>query len=237
MTRLAAARDAYRDAERAITGTTAALGRRPAVADVPEAGLLRYIAEGDAIRDNREEQREKRRSAELAAAAAEHTIADAKRQLELVEARGRTRLIDDLTPLNDRADEVESFNDALTRVRETIASVDLDRMLGQDPDSETSLRARQVMNVSELAGIYGVRPRTVERWISGARKSPIVRLDDAIVRLNQRATLIDLSALEDSWWAGLTVCQREQVEQLLRIPIGATRYGGTRSTDAAPPGT
>ena len=228
-TELASARRDYGEAERSITRATAELRRRPSVDDVADRRIPRYIAEGDAIRDVREEQRENRRRAELAAASAEHTISDAKRELELIEARGKTRLVPDSTPLDQRADECETFHDALTRVRETIASVDVDRLLGQHPDGETALRLRDVMNLSEFAALYGVRARTVERWVSGQRRAP-VRLDEAIVRVNARTTLIDLHVLPESWWTTLTICQREQVEQLLRIPLGDTRYGGAGSS-------
>ena len=232
-TALAGAHVELEAAEREVAAMTRVLERRPPPQEVQEHELLRWIAENAAINNKRESWRERRRAAEIDRAEANFTIEIAKRDLELIEARGRTLIIPDDRPLDDRADEIEGFAEAVTRVRETIASVDVDRALGDNADEETRLRVRvpAIVNPPEFAGLYGVGQRAVERWISGARSGP-VRLDDAVIQLGQRLTFINLDRLGDDWWNTLTVSQREQVEQILRIPLGHTRHGG-RSVDLA----
>jgi DNA-binding transcriptional regulator YiaG len=128
--------------------------------------------------------------------------------------------------------ETETFEEAKRRVLESIGGAELDRHR-QDghvrSDAILRVRTPAIVNPSEFAAIYGMGRRAAERWISGERRPPFP-LVGAVVRLGERLTFLNLDALGGAWWESLSPSQREQVEQILRIPLGETRHGG-RSAD------
>lgn len=192
----------------------------------------------DELRDVREAARERRREAERQMSAAEKLIAGAQADLVLIKTRGRTKLIDDLAPLPGEVpaselQEVESFEEATERVQATITAVSVGLGLPDANDGESLIRIRIHLNFAEFAALYCVHPRTLRRWQDGTRRGPMSpgALKRVSVILGERRQFVRVTRLPESWWDGLSEGQRELVEQLLRVPMGSTQFGGASETE------
>jgi hypothetical protein len=188
----------------------------------------------DALRDSLDAAKERRRTAERAFERAERIIVRADAELALIEARGRSVLMDDLEPLpserptGDVVPELESFAEALYRVTAgvsgTRSAVRIDSLVGD----EEIVRCRELLNVNEFAAVHDVTPRATRRYMDGSRTGPLPteQLTRATVGLGQRLRFIAVSLLPPEWAAELTISQQEMVEQILRVPMGTTQFGG-----------
>ena len=231
-------------AEAGVARATRQLDRKPRVSGDIETGdtvralllvqqRLADMTARDELRDVREAAREQRRESEHRISSAEKLIAGASAELLLIRERGRTAVIDDLAhlpadfPAGETAPEKQTFDQALEIITSTIRSVDVATATPAVCD-EALLRKRVHLNLEEYAAVHDVHVRTARRWLDGTRVGPVPspRLRAATVVLGDRRRYIRVEILPDSWWAGLSPAQRELVEQLLRIPMGATQFGG-----------
>lgn len=238
--RAEAARYELEAAERELRRCTASLTAAPTVTEIEEHNPMRAIvllqrrledaADRDAVRDRADAARDRRHTAELARNEADHASKEARLNLKAIQAAGPSVILPDWTPLDDRAAEEEAFEEALARVRAELASTAVDSRLECPATPEVMLRVREVVNLNEWAAVWGVHDKTVRRHVSGERRAPIP-LDGAVVKLGARLRFIDIAALFEGWQNRLTLSQREMLEQILRIPLGQTRFGGPTAKD------
>lgn len=127
----------------------------------------------------------------------------------------------------EAAREKETFEEAVERVTSTISAIDVGVSDAHD-DPEALLRTRIHLNVEELAAVEAVHARTLRRWLDGTRRGPLSPglYDRLSIVLGERRRFFRITLMPESWWNGLSISQRELVEQLLRVPMGSTQFGG-----------
>lgn len=164
---------------------------------------------------------------------AERMLLQARHDLEMICAAGRTVTLPDETPLaheqlarGELVLETETFEAVLTRLQDTVSVklVDCDAL--GSPDA--LLREREYLNYNEVAGVMDVAPKTFARWVDGSRRGPLspAALRAAVVSVSSRRKFVAVDRMPADWWRGLGVAQREMVEQILRVPMGGTQFAG-----------
>jgi hypothetical protein len=222
-------------AAREITRHEKQLRRLPAISDIElhDAGRslvliqqrLAEMAERDQLRDQLDAAKEARHRAEQALAAGQAQVQQAGDALALLKAGGRTTVIADDAVVSD-GELDESFEQAVERVADNLPGLGMAEL--RPPDSvadDVLLRCRSLLNLREWAALFGTTERTVARWVASGGGPIDVR--SGLVLAGPRRRFIEVNRLDDLE-ARLTLAQRQQLEQMLRVEMGATRWGGPR---------
>ena len=188
---------------------------------------LEEMAQRDALRDQLDEAKHQEHTADKQIAKAKALRREAHDRKKMLSVTGPNLPVEDEAVVSPALLD-ETFEEAFLRVgiefdRSTIASV----ATVADDSMEIRLREREVLNLAEWAAIWATTPRQAARWYLGQGKSPI-DLRGAREHFGPRTRFINVRRLPGGWEELMTLRQHQQLEMILRMPAGETRWGGAR---------